>query len=82
MNYCVSDVRVEQQFNAMCDFQRDYMDSICLKTEARETIRLFENEWNDFDYLTDQTKMLHTTKRRTQPWKYWSGPRGWQVAWE
>ena len=25
--------------------------------------------WNDFDHLTDQTRMLHMTKRKTQPWK-------------
>jgi len=61
--------QVEQQFDDMFRFTRDYMDWICLKTEPRETIGLFENEWNDFDHLTDQTKMLHTTKRRTQPWK-------------
>ncbi len=61
--------RVEQQFDAMFRFERDYMDWICLKTEPRDTIGLFENEWNDFDHLTDQTRMLHTTKRRTQPWK-------------
>lgn len=61
--------RVEQQFDAMFEFKRDYMDWICLKTEPRQTIGLFENEWNDFDHLTGQTKMLHTTKRRTQPWK-------------
>ncbi len=61
--------RVEEQFNAMFEFKRDYMDWICLKTEPRESIGLFENEWNDFDRLTPQTKMLHTTKRRTQPWK-------------
>ena len=29
----------------------------------------FEPEWNDFDRLTPATKMLHNTKRRTQPWK-------------
>jgi hypothetical protein len=34
-----------------------------------ETIGLFEEEWNHFDTLTPKTKMLHTTKRRTQPWK-------------
>ncbi|MEN8107256.1 MAG: hypothetical protein ABFS22_04540 [Pseudomonadota bacterium] len=60
---------VERQFNEMFESKRDYMDWICLKTEPRETIGLFENEWNDFDHLTPQTKMLHTTKRRTQPWK-------------
>jgi hypothetical protein len=61
--------RVEEQFNAMFEFKRDYMDWICLRTESRESIGLFENEWNDFDKLTPRTKMLHTTKRRTQPWK-------------
>ena len=61
--------KVEQQFDDMFSFKRDYMDWICLKSEPRESIGLFENEWNDFDHLTYQTKMLHTTKRRTQPWK-------------
>lgn len=61
--------KVEDDFAEMFEFRRDYMDWICLKTEARETIGLFENEWNDFDRLTPQTRMLHTTKRKTQPWK-------------
>jgi hypothetical protein len=61
--------RVAEQFNEMFEFKRDYMDWICLRTEPRESIGLFENEWNDFDRLTDRTKMLHTTRRRTQPWK-------------
>jgi hypothetical protein len=61
--------RVEEQFNAMFEFKRDYMNWICLGTEPRDTIGLFEEEWNHFDTLTAQTRMLHTTKRRTQPWK-------------
>ncbi len=61
--------KVEETFNQMFEFKVDYMDWICLKREPRELIELFENEWNDFDKLTPQTKMLHTTKRRTQPWK-------------
>ena len=47
----------------------DYIDWIELKREDRSTIGLLEPEWNDFDRLTPQTKLLHTTKRRTQPWK-------------
>ena len=47
----------------------DYVDWIELKTEPRETIGLLEPEWNDFDRLTPETRLLHTTKRRTQPWK-------------
>jgi hypothetical protein len=61
--------RVEEHFNEMFQFKRDYMNWICLRTEPRETIGLFEEAWNDFDRLTPKTKMLHTTKRRTQPWK-------------
>ena len=61
--------RVEEQFNDMFAFKRDYMDWICVKLDPRETIGILENEWNDFDKLTDKTKLLHTTKRKTQPWK-------------
>jgi hypothetical protein len=59
----------EQQFTELFEFKRDYMDWVCLKLEPRATIGLFENEWNDFDRLTPKTKMLHTTRRKTQPWK-------------
>ncbi len=61
--------RCEAQFNEMFSFERDYMDWICLKLEPREAIGLFENRWNDFDTLTPDTKLLHNTKRWTQPWK-------------
>ncbi len=37
--------------------------------EDRGTIGLLENTWNDLDVLTQRTRMLHTTKRWTQPWK-------------
>jgi len=61
--------RAEQQFGEMFDFSRDYMDWISLKLEDRDSIGLFENVWNDFDHLDLNTKMLHNTKRKTQPWK-------------
>ncbi len=61
--------KVEESFNEMFDFKRDYMPWICLRKEDRDTIGLFENEWNDFDKLTSKTKMLHSTRRKTQPWK-------------
>ena len=47
----------------------DYIPWVQLKLEDRSTIGLLEREWNDFDKLTPSTKILHTTKRRTQPWK-------------
>jgi hypothetical protein len=61
--------RVEERFNRMFDFTFDYMDWICLKSEPQGSVGLLEHEWNDFDKLTLQTRMLHTTRRRTQPWK-------------
>ena len=61
--------RCEEQFDELFEFKRDYMDWISLKLEPRETIGLFEKEWNDFDRLTPATKMLHNTRRITQPWK-------------
>ncbi|TCK19077.1 hypothetical protein DFR30_2371 [Thiogranum longum] len=61
--------KVEESFNEMFEFKRDYMPWICLRMEDRDTIGLFENVWNDFDKLTPETKMLHVTRRKTQPWK-------------
>jgi hypothetical protein len=65
----LQDWKVEERFQRMFDFSFDYMDWICLKTEAAGTVGFFENEWNDFDKLSPATRMLHTTRRRTQPWK-------------
>jgi hypothetical protein len=59
----------EAQFNEMFEFKLDYMEWIFLKCEPPETIGLLEEEWNDFDRLTEKTKLLHNTKRLTQPWK-------------
>jgi hypothetical protein len=61
----------------------DYVDLIELKYEDRSTIGVLEPEWNSFDTLTRSTKILHTTNRRTQPWKtglpvdYTLRKRGW-----
>jgi len=47
----------------------DYVPWLELKLEESSTIGFLEREWNDFDKLSPATKILHTTKRRTQPWK-------------
>ena len=49
--------------------KRDYMDWVSLKLEPPGSIAALENQWNDFDHLDDNTKLLHNTKRKTQPWK-------------
>jgi hypothetical protein len=61
--------QAKEHFEAMFRFELDYHDLICLKSEDRKTIGFFESEWNDFDRLTSATKLLHTTRRKTQPWK-------------
>jgi len=61
--------RCEEQFAELFAFERDYKDWISLRDEPPENVGLFEAEWNDFDRLTEKTKLLHNTKRKTQPWK-------------
>ena len=59
----------ERMFNELFTLKVDYFKWVKLHYEPEENIGLFENEWNDFDTLTPRTKILHTTYRRTQPWK-------------
>lgn len=61
--------QVERDFNELFEGKRDYVEWIDLGLERRETIGLLDPEWNDFDHLDAKTKLLHNTKRRTQPWK-------------
>ena len=61
--------RLAEDLEALWAHRLDYLDWINLEREDRSTSGLLEPEWNDFDRLTPQTKLLHNTKRRTQPWK-------------
>ena len=61
--------RFAEDLNALWAHEVDYLDWINLKRENLNSIGLLEPEWNDFDRLTPETKLLHNTKRRTQPWK-------------
>lgn len=62
--------RFEDNFGEMFEpVKRDYMDWVSLKLEDQSTIGTLETVWNDFDNLTAETKLLHNTKRKTQPWK-------------
>lgn len=60
---------LEDNFNELFTGQRDYAEWMSLRLEPAGSIGLFEAEWNDFDRLTPDTKMLHNTRRITQPWK-------------
>lgn len=57
------------QFEAMFAGELDYGDWIELKREPEGSIGELEPWWNDFDRLAPETRLLHNTKRRTQPWK-------------
>lgn len=59
----------EQEFDELFRHERDYKEWMCLRDEPPENVGYLEDEWNDFDRLSDRTRMLHNTKRRTQPWK-------------
>lgn len=59
----------DQELEELFAHRVDYVDWVELKREDRSTIGPLEPEWNSFDKLNARTKILHTTKRRTQPWK-------------
>ena len=59
----------EQNFNELFEFKRDYLKWTQLGYEPKESLGALEPGWNDFDHLDGNTKLLHNTKRRTQPWK-------------
>ncbi len=61
--------KVEEQFGKLFTGELDYRSWMGLESEDPTTIGALEPEWNDFDKLTAETKMLHTTRRSTQPWK-------------
>ena len=59
----------EEQFDELFSFRRDYRRWIGVEDEDPETIGELDPAWNDFDHLRAATRMLHTTRRMTQPWK-------------
>jgi hypothetical protein len=61
--------RCEEDFGRLFAFERDYLDWLGLAFEPPGTIGELETEWNHFDTLDATTKLLHNTRRRTQPWK-------------
>jgi hypothetical protein len=80
----LADWRCEEQFNEMFAFKRDYTTWMRLGLEPRESIGLLDPAWNHFDLLNGTTKLLHNTRRHTQPWKaglpqdYTVHDKGWR----
>jgi hypothetical protein len=65
----LTDWQCEKQFAEMFAFARDYTEWMALQREPRDRIGLLDPWWNHFDTLNRETKLLHNTKRQTQPWK-------------
>ena len=61
--------KFDQDVDDLFAHRFDYIDWIELKREDRATIGFLDANWNAFDRLDSNTRILHTTKRRTQPWK-------------
>lgn len=59
------DRAIEEMFSE----ERDYRDWMSLYLEPRDSIGCVGEEWNSFDELGPDTKLLHNTRRQTQPWK-------------
>jgi len=59
----------EADFDALFRLERDYKEWMVLGYEDPANIGYLEDYWNDFDHLDANTRLLHNTKRRTQPWK-------------
>jgi hypothetical protein len=61
--------KTEETFGQMFTREVDYMDWIGLRLEDPATLGRLEAEWNDIDHLDSNTKLIHNSKRWTQPWK-------------
>ena len=59
----------EADFDALFRMERDYKEWMVLAYEDPANIGFLEDYWNDFDHLDQDTRLLHNTKRKTQPWK-------------
>ena len=59
----------EADFERVFRGERDYRDWMWLLLEPPGSVAPLESVWNDFDRLSPDTRLLHNTHRRTQPWK-------------
>jgi len=61
--------KVAEDFDALFRREREYKTWMNLGYEKPETLGRLEPVWNHFDKLTSETRMIHNTRRKTQPWK-------------
>ena len=60
---------VERDFDQLFTREKDYKEWMVLAYEDPANIGYLEDCWNDFDHLDENTRLIHNTKRKTQPWK-------------
>ncbi len=61
--------KLKDDFDALFQRRREYKKWMNLGYEDPASIGILGHEWNDFDKLRPETRMIHNTKRKTQPWK-------------
>ncbi len=59
----------ETEFEQLFRNEKDYKEWMVLGYEDPANIGYLPDCWNDFDHLDGNTRLLHNTKRKTQPWK-------------
>lgn len=59
----------EKEFGQLFVSEKDYKEWMVLAYEDPANIGYLDDCWNDFDHLDGNTRLLHNTKRKTQPWK-------------
>ena len=59
----------EKEFGQLFSSEKDYKEWMVLGYEDPANIGYLEDCWNDFDHLDANTRLIHNTKRKTQPWK-------------
>lgn len=65
----LADWKWEEEIDAMFTTKKHRWNLwINLTLESPATIGDLEDEWNHYDTLNEQTKLLHNTRRDTQPW--------------
>ncbi len=61
--------KLADDFEALFRREREYKKWMNLGYEDPATIGTLPPVWNDYDRLGPDTRMIHNTRRRTQPWK-------------
>jgi hypothetical protein len=59
----------EQIMKELFELKIDYKDLMALSFDKKLKVRIIDNKFNSHDKITENTILLHTTDRITQPWK-------------